>query len=73
MPKKPVTQDGPDLFDILDEIENGPLPCPHRYGVRMETGGWSHETDPHSPYFEEWVHGDPNCRRSAFPGEKQPL
>lgn len=69
MPKKPPVHEGPDLFDVLDEIENGPPACPHP--VRMSNGGWAFERDPKSPYFREWVHGDSNCRRSRFPGRKQ--
>ncbi len=74
MPKKPVTQDGPDLFDLLDEIEHGPPACPHVYATGKDGTGWVHETTPDSPYFGEWVHSDPRCRRSALPGtSKQPL
>jgi hypothetical protein len=68
VPRKPQTQDGPDLFDLLDEIENGPSPCPH---LVTKTTGWAHERDPRSDYFLEWVHADPNCRRSALPGHSK--
>jgi hypothetical protein len=65
---------GPTLLDLLEEQEHGPLPCPHRFAVAKLGHGWAHESDPDSPYFEEWVHGDPACRRSAFPGRyKQPF
>ena len=74
MPRKPTIQDGPDLFDLLEEIEHGPPPCPHVYAVGKNGSGWAHETSPGSPYFQEWVHGDAACRRSARPGtHKQPL
>lgn len=75
MPRKTQpTQDGPDLFDLLDEIEHGPPACPHVSAVGKNGAGWTHETTPGSPYFLEWVHGDPACRRSAHPGaHKQPL
>jgi hypothetical protein len=65
---KQQTQDGPDLFDLLDEIEHGPSACPHVYAVGKNGSGWVVETAPDSPYFREWVHSDPACRRSAVPG-----
>lgn len=67
-----MSHDEPDLLDVIAEIEHGPLPCPHNVGVRSGSG-WSQELDPSSPYYAEWVHSDPNCRRSKFPGHKQPL
>lgn len=63
--------DEPDLFDLLDEQENGPPPCPHVYRVGKGGSGWAHEQDPASPYFQEWVHSDPSCRRSARPGHSR--
>lgn len=64
----------PDLFDLLDEQENGPKPCPHRFTAGKFGSAWVHETNPHSDYYLEWVHADPRCRRSAVPGKtKQPL
>lgn len=69
-----MPSDEPDLFDLLDEIENGPPPCPHVYRVGKGARGWTHENDPASPYFQEWVDSDPSCRRSARPGtNKQPF
>lgn len=67
--------DEPDLFDLLAEQENGPLPCPHVFSVgKSGNGGWEHERDPRSDYYEEWVHSDATCRRSALPGKhKQPI
>lgn len=63
-----------DLLDLLAEQENGPLACPHRFSAGKHGYAWEHEADPNSPYFEEWVHSDPRCRRSAFPGKnKQPF
>ena len=74
MPRKQQTQDGPDLFDLLDEIEHGPPACPHAYSAGKDGTGWTHERSPDSPYFMEWVHSDPACRRSVRPGHhKQPL
>ncbi len=61
--------DEANLLDLLDEIEHGPPPCPH--SVTMNNGGWTHERDPNSAYYLEWVHGDPNCRRSKFPGKNR--
>lgn len=61
--------DEPNLLDVLDEIENGPPPCPHVAGVGKNGYGWEHERSPESPYFKEWVHADPACRRSALPGQ----
>lgn len=70
-----MPSDEPDLLDLLTEQEQGPLPCPHVFLVgKNHNGGWVHERDPASPYFQEWVHSDPRCRRSAIPGHhKQPL
>lgn len=69
MPKaRPSAVNEPDLLDLLDEAEHGPPPCPHRFSVSVKNGGWVHETDSASPYYLEWVHGDPACRRSAIPG-----
>lgn len=64
-----------DLLTLLEEQESGPRPCPHVFSVgKGKTGGWVHERDPDSPYYLEWVHSDPNCRRSAIPGHsKTPL
>ena len=73
MPKVKPANEGPDLLDLLDEIEQGPPPCLHHHNPR-NGGGWVHETDPDSPYFLEWVHSDPRCRRSALPGlHKTPM
>lgn len=67
--------DEPNLLDMLEEIEHGPMPCPHV--VRVGAGkkdGWEHERNRRSPYYLEWVHSDPHCRRSARPGHsKTPL
>lgn len=60
-----------DLLDLIDEAENGPLPC--RHNVTMTNGGWVQELDPKSDFYAEWVHGRADCRRSRFPGHKQPL
>lgn len=60
----PKTVDEPDLFDVLEEIEKGPLPCPHPWNK----DGWVMEMRPRSPYYLEWVHAHPNCRRSTKPG-----
>ena len=57
----------PDLLDLLQEIEEGPLPCTHPVGVK--NGGFAMENDPTSDYYREWVHADPACRRSAHPGK----
>lgn len=66
--------DEPDLLTLLAEEEHGPLPCPHRFSAGKHGSAWVHESDPTSPYFEEWVHSLPSCRRSAFPGKnKQPF
>lgn len=75
MPKRTQQPDDePDLFDLLEEQERGPLPCPHVGGVGRGGSGWTHQRDPKKPYFLEWVHSDPRCRRSAFPGKfKTPL
>lgn len=74
MPRKQPPQDGPDLFDLLDEVENGPPACPHVYSAGKNGHGWTHEQDPASSYFLEWVHSDPACRRSAHPGKtKTPM
>lgn len=74
MPRKqPLPDDGPDLFDLLDEIEHGPPACPHVYSVGRGSG-WVHEQNPTSPYYLEWVDSNPACRRSAFPGKhKTPM
>lgn len=60
-----------DLLDLLDEQEHGPSPCPHRFSAGKRGHAWVHEDDSASPYFQEWVHADPACRRSAFPGQHQ--
>lgn len=76
MPRKPPpADDGPNLLDLLEEQQSGPLPCPHVFAVgKSGNGGWVHQTDPKKPYFLEWVHSDPRCRRSARPGHsKTPL
>lgn len=74
MPRKQTTHDGPDLFDLLGEIEQGPPACPHVWAVGKNGAGWTHDSAPDSPYFQEWVHGDPACRRPAHPGaNKQPF
>lgn len=54
-----------DIFEAIDEEENGPPPC-RCLGVK----GWALETNPKSDYFDEWVHADKECRRSNFPGRK---
>lgn len=55
-----------DLFEAIDEAENGPPPCPH-----MPQHGFALERDPKSEYYLEWVHSNPACRRSKFPGRKE--
>lgn len=71
MPKIKQVPGQIDLFDVIDEAENGPPPCPHFPSVK--TGrGWGLEMDPKSEYYLEWVHADPACRRSKFPGKKEP-
>lgn len=60
--------DEPNLFDLLEEQERGPLPCPHVWRVGKGGHGWRHQTDPARPYFQEYVHADPRCLRSAHPG-----
>jgi hypothetical protein len=67
--------DGDDLLTLLAEQESGPRACPHVFSVGVRSGhAWVHEDDPASDYYEEWVHSDPRCRRSAFPGAyKQPF
>lgn len=63
-----------DLLELLEEQEHGPLPCPHRFVSAKRGAAYRHDTDPESPYFEEWVHADPSCLRSSFPGQyKDPL
>ena len=59
-----------DLLDLINEQLNGPLPCEHVYkvGPRLDGYGWTHETDPTSAYYGEWVHSRPDCRRSSRPG-----
>ena len=67
-----MSADEPDLLDMIEEIEKGPLPCPHM--VTMANGGWSHQRDPKKPYYLEWVHANPRCMRSKFPGKhKTPM
>lgn len=75
MPRKPRTAvQEPDLLSLLAEQESGPPACPHRFSAGKYGSAWVHETDPASPYYTEWVHSLPGCRRSAFPGKhKQPL
>lgn len=75
MPRStPPPTDEPDLFDLLDEMENGPPGCPHAYAVGKNGHGWTHEKDPNSPYYMEWVDSNPACRRSVRPGtNKQPF
>lgn len=64
--------DEPDLLDLLAEQESGPRPCPHRFSVGPRSGSsWVWENDPSSPYYTEWVHSDPRCRRSSFPGKSK--
>lgn len=58
-----------DLLALLQE-QTGPRPCPHA-NVGMKTGGWTLEHNKRSPYYREWVHANPRCRRSRFPGMKQ--
>jgi hypothetical protein len=64
-----MTADEPDLLDVIEEIEHGPLPCPH--SVNMKNGGWAPQMDPKKPYYLEYVHGHPHCRRSKFPGKNK--
>lgn len=76
MPRsKPQKVEEPDLLTLLAEQEQGPPPCPHRFSVGKGGSGWAYETDPASPYYQEWVHSGTGehqlCRRSAFPGRKQ--
>lgn len=66
-----MSADEPDLLDLIEEAEHGPPACPH--AVMMKTGGFVQEWDEDSPYYAEWVHAHPNCRRSKFPGCKQPM
>lgn len=74
MPKQPPATQEPDLLTLLEEQATGPLPCPHRFSAGKHGSAWVHEDNPDSPYFEEWVHSQPGCRRSAFPGKyKQPF
>jgi hypothetical protein len=54
-----------DIFAVLDEAENGPPACQH------VARGFALDADPKSDYYMEWVHSDPACRRSKFPGRKQ--
>lgn len=74
MTKKPKIEE-PDLLTLLEEQEHGPPACPHVFAVGVRSGyAWAHEDDSASDYYEEWVHSDPTCRRSAFPGKnKQPF
>lgn len=58
-----------DLLELLEEQKRGPLPCPHVGGVYMKTGGWVLQANPRRPYYGEWVHNDPRCRRSSHPGQ----
>lgn len=60
-----------DIFAAIDEAENGPPPCPHAPNVKSGYG-FALEHDPRSEYYLEWVHADPACRRSKFPGRKEP-
>ena len=72
MLRKPkVELTGPTLLDLIAEQEHGPLPCPHRFSAGKHGHAWVLETDPRSAYYMEWVHSDPNCRRSAFPGKNK--
>lgn len=74
MPKRTAPDPEPDLLMLLEEQEHGPPACPHRFSAGKYGSAWAHERDPASPYYEEWVHADPRCRRSAFPGQyKQPV
>lgn len=64
----------PDLLDLLMEQEVGPLPCPHIVSVGKDGTGWTHERNPKSAYYLEWVHSATYCRRSALPGHnRQPI
>ena len=71
MPRKtPPSYDEPDLLTLLAEQEHGPPSCTHRFIVGSKSRyAWVCETDPASPYHREWVHSDPACRRSSFPGK----
>lgn len=61
-----MSADEPDLLDMIEEAEKGPLPCRH-FGKTAFTL----DTDIDSPYFMEWVDSNPRCRRSRVPGRKQ--
>jgi len=37
--------------------------CPHVAAVYVDTGGWTLDADPASPYYGLWVHGDPKCMK----------
>ena len=57
-----------DIFAVL-EGKDGPPPCPHIPNSK-QGHGYALEYDKTSEYYNEWVHADPNCRRSTFPGRK---
>lgn len=72
--RRAPADEGPSLLDLLEEQEHGPPPCAHNGRVGPKHGsGWAQELDPASPYYGEWVHNVPWCRRSAVPGTKNPL
>jgi len=40
--------------------------CEHVAAVYVDTGGWTLDADPSSPYYDHWVHGDPACRKPRY-------
>lgn len=71
MKRKPSKDPEPDLLTLLAEQEDGPPACPHASAGRKE--GFVQDLAPGSPYYAEWVHASPTCRRSPIPGLKQPV
>lgn len=44
------------------ESANLPL-CEHTAAVYVDTGGWSLDSNPESPYYGTWVHAHPKCMK----------
>lgn len=51
-----------DDIDFFEPITALAL-CEHVGAVYVDTGGWTLEADPDSPYHGQWVHAHPDCRK----------
>jgi hypothetical protein len=54
-----------DDIDFFEQVQALPL-CEHVAGVYVDTGGWSLDADPASPYHGTWVHAHPKCMKPRY-------